>query len=490
VAERVSDNYLSSFEEVIVVSKSSRKNRLQKPREDFPLFPHDPTHPQRSRWAKKIRGHLHYFGKVLPDDRDGQKALALWLEQKDDLLAGRKPRPKCDGLTVDDLVNRWLHSKRVKLDNRELSIRTWEGYKSLGAIVIEALGRNRVAADLQPEDFAKLRAAYAKRWGAARLGNAVGYSRGMFRWAYQEGLLAVPMRFGASFSKPSTKTIRQARNAKGPRMFEPTQLRVVLDVADVQTKALVLLGINAALGPTDLASMPIAAVDQDTGWLNLPRQKTGVPRRIPLWPETVAAIREVLASRPEPKRGSESLVFLSSARGNYAAKVITQKFRRAAKKAGVTGRAFYDLRRTFQTVADGAKDAAATSAIMGHAARGDDMSAVYRQRIDDDRLQAVVAVVHDWLFGERGGTDDQDDRQKARQARQEPSESTPIQRAVIRCLQAIEEAEGQDKAVLRSVWNESEIMLALSGESRTVERFIRTWGDDAGDRPRLRIVNG
>ena len=35
---------------------------------------------------------------------------------------------------------------------------------------------------------------------------------------------------------------------------------------------------------------------------------------------------------------------------------------------------------------------------MGHIAKADDMAAVYRERIDDARLAAVAAYVHDWLF--------------------------------------------------------------------------------------------
>jgi hypothetical protein len=36
---------------------------------------------------------------------------------------------------------------------------------------------------------------------------------------------------------------------------------------------------------------------------------------------------------------------------------------------------------------------------MGHAPREDDMSAVYREMIEDSRLQAVADHVRAWLFG-------------------------------------------------------------------------------------------
>jgi hypothetical protein len=68
------------------------------------------------------------------------------------------------------------------------------------------------------------------------------------------------------------------------------------------------------------------------------------------------------------------------------------------KAAGIAGRTFYDLRRTFQTIAEGAHDLTAVQAIMGHAPRQNDMSAVYRQRIEPARLEAVTGYVRAWLW--------------------------------------------------------------------------------------------
>ena len=68
-------------------------------------------------------------------------------------------------------------------------------------------------------------------------------------------------------------------------MFEAAELRRVLDYARPGMAAMILLAANGGLGNADVADLPIEAVNLETGWLEFPRPKTGIPRRIPLWPE-------------------------------------------------------------------------------------------------------------------------------------------------------------------------------------------------------------
>ena len=76
------------------------------------------------------------------------------------------------------------------------------------------------------------------------------------------------------------------------------------------------------------------------------------------------------------------------------------KVKRGRKQEAVyrKGLGLYTLRHTFQTIGDAARDPIATRAIMGHAEAGNDMSAVYREGVDDDRLKAVTDHVRQWLF--------------------------------------------------------------------------------------------
>src|SRR5262249_57377893 len=102
---------------------------------------------------RKIRGKIHYFGPW--NDPDG--ALKKYLDQKDALHAGRKPRPDPEGVTVKDAANAFLNHKRDKVEAGELSAQTFTKYKQVTDLLVRELGKGRLVADLRPDDFTKLR---------------------------------------------------------------------------------------------------------------------------------------------------------------------------------------------------------------------------------------------------------------------------------------------------------------------------------------------
>lgn len=384
--------------------KSSRKpaaNKPTKPRPDFPLYCH-----RSGNWAKKVRQRTCYFGKIETDPK-GERALNQWLDEKDDLLAGRAPRRKgSGGLTVADLCNAFRTFKESLRDSEELAPRTYALYVATCDRLVATFRRDRPVTDLTAADFQSLRAQLAAQWGPQAVANEVQRVRCVFRYGYDAGLIDNPVRFGPGFKKPSAKVLRQAREKRGLCMFERTELLAVLEHAGINLKAMILLGINAGLGNTDLGLLPLKAVDLKQGWLDYPRPKTAIGRRVPLWPETVGAIKNALASRRDPKDpGDKHLLFIGPRgesyvgdhRGYRVAGEMTRCLTTA--KIGRPGLSFYALRHTFQTVAEGAHDMAAVQAIMAHAPAASDMSSVYRERVDDDRLHAVVEHVRRWLFG-------------------------------------------------------------------------------------------
>jgi integrase len=376
-----------------------------KPYPDFPLFLH-----QTGQWAKKVRGRMHYFGA------DADAALAKWKEQQDDLRAGRTPRLHPDGVTVRNVVNRFLTSKKALVETGELSPRTWGDYYTTCERLIDVLGKSRSVADLAGEDFEKLRTALAKTRGPVALGNEIQRVRTVLKFAWVESLIVAPVRFGSTFKKPSRKTMRRARHAAGSKVIEAGDLRKLIDAAGVPLMAMVLLGINAGFGQSDVAGLPMAALDLERGWINFPRPKTHIGRRCPLWPETVEALRAAIEGRPDHKDDADSgLVFITKY-GKRWVRVKAKQDDDGNEKAGVTsdavslefgkllalldlkrkGLGFYALRHTFRTVADRSKDQPAVDHLMGHVR--EDMASLYRERVDDDRLEAVLKVVRTWLW--------------------------------------------------------------------------------------------
>jgi integrase len=366
-----------------------------KPRPDFPLFPH-----AAGVWAKKIRGKLHYFGPW--DDPDG--ALKKYLEQKDALHAGRKPRPATEGTTVKELVNHFLNQKLTLVDVGELSPLTLGDYKTACGEIVAAFGKARLVADLDPDDFADLRDKMARKWGPQRLGKTIQFIRCVFKHAFEAALVTTPLRFGPGFKRPSKKVLRLHRAKQGAKLFTGEEIRKLLDGATVQLRAMILLGINCGFGNSDCGNLPRTALDLDGGWVDYPRPKTGIDRRCPLWPETVQAIREASANRLEPKKAEHAgLVFLTrlgeSWHKNTTDGPLSRETGKLLRRLGMNGRkglGFYTLRHTFRTVADEAKDQPAADYIMGHEVPH--MSSVYRETISDARLKAVSDHVHDWLF--------------------------------------------------------------------------------------------
>ena len=407
---------MNQFSESMAANKGTdtqvTPRRTRRIEELFPLW----EHPS-GRWAKKVRQKVYYFGKV-GGEVEKQKALEKWLDQKDDILAGRTPRARTDGLLLGDpphdpdsavgLVNRFLSAKAQRLESGEISRRTFADYEATCRRLVDVFGWSRRVDDLAPEDFERLRANIAKKRGPVALGNEINRVRVVFNYAVKNALVATSIRYGSSFDKPASKVLRIEKQKRGPRIFEMAEIKRMLAKASPAVKAMILLGINAGLGQSDLAQLPQSAVDLKSGWLNYPRPKTGVERRCWLWPETCAALKVALAKRPMPADAADADLCFITKRGARWSRVtekgtvicaVTGEFRKLLAALDINGhRGFYSFRRGFETIGGDSRDQVAVDHVMGHAPASSDMSAVYRQRIEDDRLKAVADHVRRWLF--------------------------------------------------------------------------------------------
>lgn len=429
------------------MAKSTRSKGGGKPAKPYPDFPLTP-HPS-GRWCKKINGRLHFFGRwgrsrggvIVPVENpaeEAQQAVDRFNDQRDDLYAGRVPRDRrTGGPILADVVNSYLTAERHLLDAGEITARTFSEYYSTCERLVSSFGRDRLVTDLAADDFGRFRAELATTRGPVALGNEINRSKMVFRFAYDQGLIEQPIRYGQSFNRPSAKVMRIARVEGGKRMFEAEELRAVLNglsgkalaqegnrqapmVPNPVLGAMVLLGINCGYGQWDVASLPLHALNLDDGWATFPRPKTGVLRRAKLWPETVEALRNVLACRPSPADSANTeLVFLTPkgkrwirastsddpAKWSCRTDLIGREFGKVLRKLSINGRrGFYAIRHSFQTVAEESRDLPAVRHVMGHS--DSSMSATYRERVSDERLQAVADVVRSWLWPQDSNGDD------------------------------------------------------------------------------------
>ncbi len=410
-----------------------RAVKPEKPYKDFPLT----AHPNGT-WCKKIKGKLYHFGGWADPD----SALAKYRHDVDDIQAGREPSPMEEEgqINLKDLSFDFLDTKEKLVAIKKLSQRMLFDYVRSCERICDILGKTRIVEGLRPKDFDNLYFQLAKDQAgkpvsAVTLANRIRMAKVLFKFASDQSHIDAPLKFGQLFKIPGKDELRQARTVAGKKLFEAGELRDMLALLDGETitlskvdeetgkpvevkgkrnpvfRAMVLLGINCGFGQSDCSSLPLSAINLDQSWIEFPRPKTHVERKCPLWPETVKALREAVSIRPKPRDDQFSgLAFLTTHGQPYvrvgvegaALDAIAGEFDKIRAKLEIKGRrtAFYSLRRTFETVAGDTRDQVAIDLVMGHAAASNDMGAVYRQSVDDERLKAVANHVRAWLWPE------------------------------------------------------------------------------------------
>jgi len=375
------------------------RTKPSKPYDGFPLYPHASGH-----WAKKIRGKTHYFGRW----DDWQTGLDAFNRDRDALYAGHEPSHYHRGLVVGHALDLFLSAKKRLVDSGGLTEATYGDYYNTCRIVADSFGQARSVESLGASDFDALRGTLAARYGPVRLKREVIQVRMIFRYCYENGHIDHPVRMGTHFTGPKQRELRLNRARNGQRFFEAVEIHMLLAEARPQVKAMILLGVNCGFGNHDCGQLEFAHLDLDDGWHRMPRPKTGIGRRAKLWVETMEAIRNAIEVRPVHNK-HEELVFLTKYRKpwykNAHDSPLSNEFRKLLDRTGLyrRGRTFYALRHTFETVAGESRDQVAVDHVMGHIR--DDMASVYREKISDERLEAVATHVHKWfLQGEQAYT--------------------------------------------------------------------------------------
>lgn len=121
------------------------------------------------------------------------------------------------------------------------------------------------------------------------------------------------------------------RAAPDPKPISVADFHKLYHAADPKWRAMLLVQLNCAFYFCDLRRLPVSALNLERGSLNFTRAKKNTPRMAVLWPETVAALRALLAG---PAREH---VFVSKDGGPFSNKGIQNAYHRLRARAGLPG---------------------------------------------------------------------------------------------------------------------------------------------------------
>lgn len=364
------------------------------------------------QWAKKIRGHRYHFGPWA----DPKSALAAYMAEKDQLESGQGRTEAIDPnrITVRELASRFILAKWERVKTGELSARMYDDYRRTARKLMEALGEKTLIAAITPSDFTRLQTKLGP--SAARRANETTWVRTIFKWGGESELISRTVRFGPDFRRPKAKDIRRAKNKKSrKRLYAPEEVYWLVINAPPDMKAMILLAINGGMGNTDLSALALEDLDLSKGLIDNVRNKTGVVRTVPLWPETVTALKEWFAVRPTPKPDARKFAFVTTTglplvcirtssdpkhKDGFRmtkADSVAREFNGYVKGMGLAGKTFYDLRHTFRTVAESGEFKERTIArIMGHIQS--DIGSEYIHDFSLNKLRAVTDHVRAWYL--------------------------------------------------------------------------------------------
>jgi len=373
--------WLQSGVQVMAEPNYKRRTRSDK----FPLTLH-----KTGQYCKKIKGKLHYFGS------DRQVALRRYLEQAS-YLHGESRQAHAGanaGISIKTLCNLYLEYQESRVEVGELTARHYADQVESLRKLVRFLGQYREIEQISALDLQNYKKGLQKGFGSThRINLHVSIMKSMFHWARKNDILeSIPNIDAVS----KVKTVHKERS-----VFDPAQVRRLLDTADVQMKAMIWLGLNCGFGCTDCAELKWRDLDIESRRVKLARKKTGISRNLPLWPETIDAISSV------PKTGD--LVFCTCQGNPWVRTVrtvdaggiakymtdnaISKEFAKLLKKAGVEapkGTGFYTLRRTAATAAAQSGDPFAVQRLLGHADLK--MATTYVQDISEQTDRVVNNV--------------------------------------------------------------------------------------------------
>lgn len=390
---------------------------MTKPDKPYPEFPLTPC--DNGMWRKIVKGKPYTFGSWRSDPT-GEAAIQAWLERKDAIYAGldhhRVPALQPgSGMTLRQLFMDYLTLRSHDVLSYKLAPDSFRDYRQNLTDFEQVIGAMVVAAELKPNHFAIYRKTLDDReLGPHAIKRILACIKAPFNHAIKQAWIP-PIQFGAAFEAPATDSdsVNQYRTRKGIEdrteiVLDRKQVRRLLRGATPEWRAMILLILNTAANPAEIARFKWDEINWTTGRLSRRRSKKGKRQEAYLWKRTRVALKrmyqpgaahEYIFVWPDGRLWVDSIPVVKdqkvkkSKRWNF----ITRDFRPIADAAGLPNVTPYTLRRTARMLAMNCRDDNSSRRMMGQSLWGQDNTYV-RQPFPLKRLKRVAAAIQRRLF--------------------------------------------------------------------------------------------
>ena len=185
---------------------------------------------------------------------DKDKSLAEYVAGRGYFDAGQRPPVSTTDEVhqIQDLLNAHEQHERARRDNGETTIKTHQMRRRTCDLVAEYLPTDMLVTSLRPHHFESLRRQLSKRLSAVTLGHELSRIKAIFRFDFESELIPAMPNFGPAWRRPPKRLTRKAKSVRAARLFSAGEILSLIDSAKPDMRAMIWLGINAALGPADI----------------------------------------------------------------------------------------------------------------------------------------------------------------------------------------------------------------------------------------------
>lgn len=277
----------------------------------------------RGGWSRTFPGDKGrtYFGRVPPDE--AIKRLAV---EEDRRAAGRERVRKKADLPIREAVKMFWDHLDEQLARGDIGFHQRASYGRQLKLFVKQVGDGVRLSDLcgmdAPESIFRPARKAAMARGVFAGEKHIVQVRSFLTWCSDVRRMTPAPFYANEFDPPSMKEKRHVRKGrrkeKGEAFWTAVEIRQIVQAAKdsgVHRYAQILLMLNGGMGSTDLSNLTDADVDWPRRCIRTDRSKTLVPRVVPLWDETLQAMKASRAVRPEPADPDDAGRFFMTQKG-------------------------------------------------------------------------------------------------------------------------------------------------------------------------------